>query len=480
MIAIYSKRYGLAAFLWLVMGSCLFAQTLTQARSWFSEGKYAEALPVFQRYVKQSPSNTNYNYWYGVCCVETGLYAEAIPYLEKAAKRKLLDAYPYLLHAQTELYLFDDVVTNAEAYIELLASHKQSTEAGEHLLTRARMASLMLRGTEQICIIDSFVIDKDNFLSVYHIGRESGTVDTYDHFFETVGQQGIVYQNELGKKIYLSQWQDSVSAIYTSDKLLDEWSQPMPVEGLAQGNNAYPFLLTDGLTFYYANDGEESLGGYDIFVTRFNSETGRFLKPENVGMPYNSPANDYMMVIDEYNDLGWFASDRYQPQDSVCVYVFVPNDSRITYDYDMDNGNEETVRRAARIQSIRATWTDEEILRQARARLLVLSQEETADKPDGDFVFVVDDRTTYYALTDFQSSEARNLFRQWQQLKNDFLIFKQELDELRTQYASSTDEQRQQLTPRILDMETRYEQMRQEVDDLEIAARNTEKNHRSD
>ena len=46
-----------------------------------------------------------------------------------------------------------------------------------------------------------------------------------------------------------------------------------------------------------------------------------------------------MYAIDDYNNLGWFASDRYQPEGKVCVYVFVPNESKTTYDYDvMDAG----------------------------------------------------------------------------------------------------------------------------------------------
>lgn len=70
------------------------------------------------------------------------------------------------------------------------------------------------------------------------------------------------------------------------------------------------------------------------FVTRYNTNTDTYLVPENVGMPFNSPYNDYMYVIDEYNNLGWFASDRYQPEDKVCIYVFVPNDSKRTYNYE--------------------------------------------------------------------------------------------------------------------------------------------------
>ena len=81
--------------------------------------------------------------------------------------------------------------------------------------------------------------------------------------------------------------------------------------------------MSDGITLYYASDGEGSLGGYDIFVTRYDSENGNYLRPDNIGMPFNSPANDYMYAIDEFNNIGWFASDRYQlitKSVSMCLY----------------------------------------------------------------------------------------------------------------------------------------------------------------
>ena len=85
--------------------------------------------------------------------------------------------------------------------------------------------------------------------------------------------------------------------LYTSDKLGDEWSQPLLLEGINEGISeaAYPFMLTDGTTFYFAGKGDESIGGYDIFMTRYNSQTGRFLNPENIGMPFNSEATSRQM-----------------------------------------------------------------------------------------------------------------------------------------------------------------------------------------
>lgn len=57
-------------------------------KQWFEEGKFAEAKPVFQKLVKQAPSNANYNFWYGACCYETGELQESQPYLEKVLHAK--------------------------------------------------------------------------------------------------------------------------------------------------------------------------------------------------------------------------------------------------------------------------------------------------------------------------------------------------------------------------------------------------------
>ncbi len=48
------------------------AQTLEQARTLFTKGEYEQAKPVFKKYTKSQPSNGNYSYWYGVCCLKTG------------------------------------------------------------------------------------------------------------------------------------------------------------------------------------------------------------------------------------------------------------------------------------------------------------------------------------------------------------------------------------------------------------------------
>ena len=64
------------------------------------------------------------------------------------------------------------------------------------------------------------------------------------------------------------------------------------------------------------------LEGFDIYTTRLDVDNGGFYIPDNYGLPYNSTANDYFLAIDERNNLGWLVSDRYQPEDKVCIYIF--------------------------------------------------------------------------------------------------------------------------------------------------------------
>ena len=79
------RKYILFLLCSFVLGNT-YAQTLEQARTLFSKGNYEKAKPVFQRYTKSSPSNGNYNFWYGVCCLKTGDPEAAVKPLEMAVK----------------------------------------------------------------------------------------------------------------------------------------------------------------------------------------------------------------------------------------------------------------------------------------------------------------------------------------------------------------------------------------------------------
>lgn len=452
------------------------AQTLEQARTLYNKGEYEKAKPVFKRYVKSQPSNGNYNFWYGVCCLKTGEAQEAVKPLEMAVKKRVTSGQLYLGQAYNATYRFEDAVNCFEDYIADLKKRKRSTEEAEKLLEKSKADLRMLKGVENVCIIDSFVVDKASFLNAYKISEESGKLFTFNEFFKTEGDHpGTVYETEIGNKIYYSeQGKNGNLDIFSKNKLLNEWSKGRPLPGSinASGNANYPYVMSDGITIYYANDGE-GLGGYDIFVTRYNTNTDTYLVPENVGMPFNSPYNDYMYVVDEYNNLGWFASDRFQPEGKVCVYVFIPNSSKQTYNYEVMEQNE--IIRLAQIHSLKETWKDKKAAAEAQQRLEATISHKPQEHRIADFEFVIDDNTTYYLLNDFKSAKARQLFQRYRQMEKDYRQQEEKLDNMRTRYANNNKQEKAILTPAILDLEQRVMQMSGELDALEINVRNAEK-----
>jgi len=170
--------------------------------------------------------------------------------------------------------------------------------------------------TQQILFIDSIVVDKDDILPHLRISPDAGSLTRTSNL---LGKQvqGYAFVNEMGNRRYFSLPDDSLrQQLYYSDLLGSDWSNAQPVRGISDHINEtdYPFMLTDGITLYFAGKGDESIGGYDIFFTRYDSHNGSFLQPENIGMPFNSEANDYLYAIDEYNKIGFFVSDRRQPE----------------------------------------------------------------------------------------------------------------------------------------------------------------------
>ncbi|MFR0836529.1 MAG: hypothetical protein ACLSG8_10775 [Barnesiella sp.] len=153
--------------------------------------------------------------------------------------------------------------------------------------------------------------------------------------------------------------------LYQQNKLVgDQWSEPvaLPSNINGKGDQNYPFLMSDGLTLYYASNGPGSIGGYDIFVTRNSLDKEAYLLPENVGMPFNSPYNDYLMAIDEMHNVGWFVTDRKQIPGKLTVYLFIPNEEKNYY----EGKTAEELRSLARINSIKIPGVPALIIRLAR------------------------------------------------------------------------------------------------------------------
>ena len=86
------------------------ANNLKTARSLYLDGKYEEALPLFEKEYKKKKKDGSINHWLGVCLYETGNYKEAENYLKYADTRKVVESSHYLAKIYFKNYDFDNCI----------------------------------------------------------------------------------------------------------------------------------------------------------------------------------------------------------------------------------------------------------------------------------------------------------------------------------------------------------------------------------
>ena len=340
-------------------------------------------------------------------------------------------------------YRFDEAAKLLQREIDAARAANRSTARLENDLKRANMGQDMLRGTERVTFIDSFKVSRQKVLQTLRLSAESGSIvnmKTEASNFSTapkkLGEMG--YMSQLADRIIFANSTGKHQKLHAAYRMGDKWGTPIQLKGMSNGNEDpdFPFMMPDGVTLYYAAQGDDCLGGYDIFITRYDTETKQFLKAENLGMPFNSPANDYLLAIDEANNLGWLVTDRFQKADSACVYVFIPTTTRDVYD--LSDANRKQVLCVAKLQSIKATQTDKKAVAEAKKRLKAVMQQQT-QKPQltqaVNRIYVINDEKVYTNLKQFKNESARRIAVQADQVAEriDNLVKKQ--DELQREIA---------------------------------------------
>ena len=453
------------------------AQTVEQAKALFKEGKFEEAMPVFEKQVEASPRNANYNYWYGVCLYETGAAMQALPYLKFAAQRKVPESQRYYGDLCFELFDFEGAIEQYEAYIKLKKKEPELVEKYQAKIETATTAARMVERVSNIEIIDSLIVDKENLFSEYKKKSLENNILRLSDVFETNGkyQDIFMYINQRqNRRIFPYPTSENGYDLIVQDKLADNWGNrvTMPHEVNTPSDENYPFVMADGVTIYFASKGHNSIGGYDLFVTRYNAEEGTYFPAENLGMPFNSPANDYMYAVDENHNIGWFVTDRGQKEGKAIIYTFIPNENReIAHDK-----TPEEKQALARIHSIKDSWKQpnyqnflQEIYRQK-------NDHHAADlkKQAEEFHFYIDENTVYTNLENFKSVDAKGYFMQYQKKQAEVDALEKELEKWRLVYAKENKHNREDLKNKLLEMEKKYENIVNQPRELANKARQAE------
>lgn len=312
-------------------------QTQKQALALFEEGQYTEAKKLYNQLVTFYPNDADYNYRYGACVLYTEKDKEkALPYLEFAASQPDVDPLAYYFMGQGYHYnyrfveaikfydMFGDEAPLKQIKKYGAALDKKQAQNGFQLLNSVTEPVVYERKT--LSISDFHLAYKFNDPSTKLVRGSGDLLTSTDKKEETTP---LIQSKKGVERIYISSYGKS------TDNGLDLYRLQMDAAGdiVAREpltklntpyNEAYPFFDYENNILYFASEGHNSMGGYDIFRSDYDPSTNSFGAPVNLDYAINTPDDDFLYAAVAGSGQAWFASTRNNDEGKVTVFRIDP------------------------------------------------------------------------------------------------------------------------------------------------------------
>jgi len=94
----------------------------------------------------------------------------------------------------------------------------------------------------------------------------------------------------------------------------------------SQYDESYPYITPDGKTLYFASEGHNSMGGYDIFRSEWDREKNTFSEPVNIGYPVNTPDDNTTICFTGSGRYAYISALRKDSYGNLDIYRVTFND----------------------------------------------------------------------------------------------------------------------------------------------------------
>ncbi len=305
----------------------------TSATKLFEKEQYVEATSYYLRLISLHPKNPEYNFRYGTCLLYNSFQKEkAIRYLSFAITEPTIDPRAFYFHGKS-LHLnfqFDDAIKSYRKYIEKRGSRDNRYNVEREIEMCQNGKKLLITFTD-IIVSEKQEIDKEKFFRLYKNMETIGgdilvSAEFQSKLDKKKGHVPIVHFPPQAKAIYYSSYGEDGSTgldIYIRRRLPDgTWGDPqiLPGQVNSKDDEDFPYMHPSGDFLYFSSKGHNSMGGYDIFYSRYNPDENVFGKPENVDFAISSPDDDFFYVVDSEFKSAYFASARQSENGKLHVY----------------------------------------------------------------------------------------------------------------------------------------------------------------
>ncbi|HIP36164.1 MAG TPA: hypothetical protein EYG85_04865, partial [Crocinitomix sp.] len=333
------------AHIWLMLIILLgfgnsYAQTLDEIKKesdkYFENEEFLKAKKGFVKLVSSQDYKLDPDvlFKFGTCLIYSkgDEKAKAIAYLNQAIKNPTVDhrAYYYLGKAYHLNYQFDLALKHYNKFKQMATTAELKKINVDADIKACKYGKKLLTNVTDIIVIEKNEIKAQDFYELYKLNDFGGNIIVTDQFQskydKKVGHRPVIHFPQNSPYIFYSSYgQDGSTGldIYVQKKLPNgQWALPQKIQGGVNTNldENYPYMSPDGQYLYFSSKGHNSMGGYDVFRSKYNAENNTFSAPENMDFAISSPDDDIFYVVDSLDRMAYFSSKRASEQGKIMVY----------------------------------------------------------------------------------------------------------------------------------------------------------------
>ncbi len=225
-------------------------------------------------------------------------------------------------------YDFDKALEIWHSLLEKNRDSLQRIDLLERIL-RSENGRNMLNYATEPKVLSSFTVPRYDFFLWYSHLEEESWLPIPNAFVPNITSlheyySSIYFPESIKNIVFSSQDESGSWNLYTSTCSGDTlWSYPTLInENLTSPeDDIFPILSRNGKELYFSSKGLFGMGGYDLFVSRWDNDINDWGVPENLGFPYSSPFDDFLFCNTPDGNFSLFASNRSCHRDSITIYV---------------------------------------------------------------------------------------------------------------------------------------------------------------
>lgn len=336
-------RHIIIIAVFLLISALVYGQTaykserdlIKNAEQFFRQENYVEALPLYSQLLSLYPQNTHYNFKFGVCMLMADKrdIEKPLQHLKMAAECPDIDktVFYFLGLAYHYNYRFSEAIRAYNRFLQQAPRRERNRFDAARQIEMCYNGMALLDNISDLYVLERHHVTVRNFQRSYNLKDFGGRFLALPEELRTRqdrrrGHHPLVFFRDEQEYIYYSSYGDSrdgVKDIYRVRREADGlWGEPqrLPATINTEYNEDYPFIMPDGYTLFFSSQGHNSMGGYDIFKTTFDTLTGSWTRPENLDFAINTPYDDIFFVTDTLMENAFFASNRVSDVGMINVY----------------------------------------------------------------------------------------------------------------------------------------------------------------